>query len=127
LWLCLVLLVLYPLANSLWAQLPSVIPREVLFGNPEKAGVEISPDGKLLAYRAPHEGVLNVWVRTVGQNDDHVVTADKKRGIRWFIFQYDSEHVLYIQDLDGDENWHVLIIPKSGYQLQFSQVSKMGP
>lgn len=107
LWLAIVLLILSPLANSLWAQLPPLIPREVLFGNPEKTGTEISPDGKLLAYRAPHNGILNVWVRTVGQNDDHVITADQKRGIRWFIFQYDNEHILYIQDLDGDENWHV--------------------
>lgn len=106
-WFWFVVLTLYPLANTLWAQLPPVIPREVLFGNPEKTGTEISPDGKLLGYRAPHEGVLNVWVRTVGQDDDRVVTADTKRGIRWFIFQYDSEHILYIQDVEGDENWHV--------------------
>ncbi len=100
-------LTLSPLANALRAELPPLIPREVLFGNPEKAGTEIAPDGKLLAYRAPHKGVLNVWVRTIGQNDGRVVTADKKRGIRWFIFEYDSEHILYIQDLDGDENWHI--------------------
>ena len=83
------------------------IPREVLFGNPEKASPRISPDGKLLAYLAPQNGVLNVWVRTIGQADDHVVTADKKRGIRQFFWEYDGEHVLYIQDRDGDENWHI--------------------
>ncbi len=89
------------------AQQPPLIPREVLFGNPEKAAPQTSPDGKMLAYLAPEKGVLNVWVRTVGKADDHVVTADKKRGIRIFFWQQDSEHILYMQDFDGDENWHL--------------------
>ena len=90
------------------AELPPLIPRETLFGNPDKAQARISPDGKMLAYLAPDEKeVLNVWVRTMGQADDHVLTADKKRGIRYYDWQQDSEHILYIQDFDGDENWHV--------------------
>jgi hypothetical protein len=88
-------------------ELPPLIPREVLFGNPERANPQISPDGTKLAYPAPHNGVLNVWVRTVGKDDDRVVTSDKKRGIRAFFWQEDSEHILYIQDRDGDENWHL--------------------
>ncbi len=84
-----------------------MIPREVLFGNPEKASPQLSPDGTQLAYLAPDKGVLNVWVRTIGKTDDHVVTSDKKRGIRFFIWQYDGNYILYIQDKDGDENWHL--------------------
>ncbi len=94
-------------AIPILAELPSLIPRETLFGNPERAQPRISPDGKMLAYLAPDKGVLNVWVRTVGQADDRVVTADKKRGIRFYVWQQDSEHIVYIQDFDGDENWHV--------------------
>src|SRR4029079_1092591 len=89
------------------AGLPPLIPRQILFGNPEKAAPEISPDGKHLAYLAPDQGVLNVWVRTIGQQDDHVVTADRKRGIHSYFWQQDSRHISYVQDLDGDENWHV--------------------
>jgi hypothetical protein len=55
-----------------------------LFGNAEKDQAQISPNGKMLGYLAPEKGVMNVWVRTVGLTDDHVVTADKKRGIRFF-------------------------------------------
>ncbi len=84
-----------------------MIPREILFGNPEKASPRISPDGTKLAWLAPHNGVLNVWLRTIGKTDDQVVTSDKKRGIRFFTWQYDSNHILYIQDKDGDENWHL--------------------
>src|SRR5262245_36796429 len=37
-----------------------LIPRDVLFGNPERAAPQISPNGKLLAWLAPDQGVLNV-------------------------------------------------------------------
>ena len=86
----------------------NLIPREVLFGNPDKRAPDLSPDGRLLAYLAPDSnGVMNVWVRTLGKHDDRVVTADKKRGIRGFFWQADSRHILYGQDQDGDENFHV--------------------
>src|SRR5215831_21320900 len=85
----------------------TLIPRSVLFGNPERTNPQISPDGTMLAYLAPDQGVLNVWVRTLGKTDDHVITNDRKRGIRNFSWQYDSRNILYAQDKDGDENWHV--------------------
>jgi dipeptidyl aminopeptidase/acylaminoacyl peptidase len=103
-------LLLLALAAPLFAQLPALIPREVLFGNPEKASPQISPDGKYLAYLAPKDGVLNVWVRTVGKNDDRVVTDDKKRGIRAYFWAEDNVNLLYIQDKDGDENWHLYAV-----------------
>jgi dipeptidyl aminopeptidase/acylaminoacyl peptidase len=84
-----------------------LIPREVLFASPERAAPQVSPDGLKLAYLAPREGVLNVWVRTLGKSDDRVVTDDKKRGIRQYFWQGDSAHILHLQDKDGDENWHL--------------------
>lgn len=95
------------LGGAAHAQLPPLIPRAVLFGNPERSGPQLSPDGKRMAYLAPDKGVLNVWVRTLGQSDDKVVTSDRKRGIRSYFWQQDSSHVLYVQDQDGDENWHL--------------------
>src|SRR3989338_6289890 len=86
---------------------PKLIPREVLFGNPVKAAPEISPDGKKLAYLAPLEGVLNIWVRTLGTADDHPVTKDKGRGIATYFWRENSEHILYRQDTEGDENWRL--------------------
>jgi dipeptidyl aminopeptidase/acylaminoacyl peptidase len=84
-----------------------LIPRNILFGNPERADPQISPDGALLAYLAPVDGVLNVWVRTLGKTDDRAVTTDKKRGIRNFHWHYDNSHILYTQDVGGDENWRL--------------------
>ena len=86
-----------------------LIPRNVLFGNPERADPQISPDGTQLGYLAPVDGVLNVWIRTLGKSDDRAVTADKKRGIRNFTWQFDNQHVLYTQDVGGDENWSAWI------------------
>ena len=93
--------------NTEPAKLPPLIPRAVLFGNPEKTGPQLSPDGTKLAYLAPQDGVLNVWVRTLGQTDDRVVTRDTQRGIRSFFWQGDSAHLLYLQDTGGDENFHL--------------------
>ena len=61
-----------------------LIPREVLFGNPERTQPRISPDGKRLAYIAPVDGVLNVWVGSVGGDDFRPVTEDRDRGIRLY-------------------------------------------
>lgn len=90
------------------AQLPPLIPRDVLFGNPERVSPKLSPDGQKLAWIAPDKkNVLQVWVKTVGKDDDKIVTADKKRGIRQYHWAEDNRTLLYLQDNDGDENFHV--------------------
>ncbi|MEH2390509.1 MAG: S9 family peptidase [Nostoc sp.] len=91
--------------------LPPLIPREILFGNPEKTSPQLSPDGKYLAYIAPDEkNVLQVWLRTVGQEDDQILTADKKRGIRIFFWTYNADQLIYMQDSNGDENFHLHLV-----------------
>src|ERR1700753_3373682 len=94
-----------------------LIPRTVLFGNPERTSPRLSPDGDRLAWIAPRDGVLNVWVAPVrvdpGQQDAvdwaaaEVVTDDRDRGIRMFTWAHDGRHLLYIQDSGGGENWRV--------------------
>jgi hypothetical protein len=39
-----------------------LIPRAHLFGNPTRAAARISPDGTMLSWLAPVDGVLNVFV-----------------------------------------------------------------
>jgi dipeptidyl aminopeptidase/acylaminoacyl peptidase len=95
-------------AAPLPAQLPPLISRDILFGNPERASPKLSPDGQRLAWVAPDkQNVLQVWVKTVGKDDDKMVTADKKRGIRQYFWAEDNKTLLYQQDNDGDENFHV--------------------
>jgi dipeptidyl aminopeptidase/acylaminoacyl peptidase len=91
------------------AELPPLISREVLFGNPDRVNVQIAPDGKHFAFVAPDEkNVLQVWVRSAdGEDKGKPVTADKKRGIRQYFWTEDAKGLLYLQDADGDENFHV--------------------
>ena len=89
-----------------------LIPRDVLFGNPERVSPQLSPDGTKLAWIAPRDGVLNVWVAPVGSagvdwDAAAVVTDDTDRGIRSFAWARDGRHLLYLQDTGGDENWRL--------------------
>ena len=91
-------------SNPSTTQLP-LIPRETLFGNPERARPQLSPDGQHLALIAPDaKNVLQVWLRTA--EGDRQLTADAKRGIRSYFWTYDGQHLIYMQDADGDENFH---------------------
>jgi dipeptidyl aminopeptidase/acylaminoacyl peptidase len=115
-----------------------IIPRSVLFGNPERLDPKISPDAKRLAYIAPKDNVLNIYVRSTGAQDDHPVTDDRKRGIRSYAWAHDNRHIIYIQDRDGDEDWHVYLVdidslevrdvtPFRGVQARIVALSKNYP
>jgi dipeptidyl aminopeptidase/acylaminoacyl peptidase len=88
-----------------------LIPREILFGNPDRAAARLSPDGARLSYLAPVNGVLNVWVAPADRLEAaRPVTHDTRRGIRIYFWAYTSRHLLYLQDQDGDENWKVYAV-----------------
>lgn len=88
-----------------------LISRQLLFGNPDKSSLTVSPDGKQVAYLAPRDGVMNVWVGEAGDpGSARPVTADKLRGIRTYFWAYTSEHIIYLQDLGGDENWQLHVV-----------------
>jgi dipeptidyl aminopeptidase/acylaminoacyl peptidase len=88
-----------------------LIPRQDLFGNPEKALAEISPDRKWIAWLAPVKGVLNVWIAPIHNLEAATpITEDKRRGIRSYLWAYDGVHLIYMQDEGGDENWHVYAV-----------------
>ncbi len=84
-----------------------LIPRKVLFGNPVNTSPHISPDGQRMAFLAPVNDVLNVWVGAVDGNDNEPVTKDTERGIRFYFWAADNKHILYIQDVGGNENFRV--------------------
>ena len=90
-----------------------LIPRSVLFGNPERTSPRISHDGSQLGWIAPRDGVLNVWVAPIDESNGvdwaaaRAVTDDTDRGIRMFGWAWDGRHLLYVQDAGGDENWRL--------------------
>ncbi|MBE9142797.1 S9 family peptidase [Planktothrix mougeotii] len=92
-------------------ELPPLIPRDLLFGNPERTSPSLSPDGKYLAYIAPDDNnILQVWLKTVGEEETQALTRDPKRGIRFFFWTYNPDQLMYVQDSDGDENWHLYLV-----------------
>lgn len=85
-----------------------LIPRATFFGNPDRAGPQISPDGKHIAFLADSGGKLNVFVAPADKPDEaRAVTNDTARGIRQYFWAYTSEHLIYLQDQGGNENWRV--------------------
>ncbi len=90
-----------------------LIPREVLFGNPERAQARLSPGGERLSFLAPVDGVLNVWAGPVDGDlarDFSPITGDRARGIRAYFWTEDGGYIVYLQDRDGDENWRLYAV-----------------
>src|SRR5690349_3137370 len=114
---------------------PPVPPRpprfavEELFADPEFSSPSISPDGTRLAYLAPHLGRRNVWMR--GIDEDHggavPVTADGRRGISVHRWSEDSRWLLYLQDTDGDEDWHLFRVDLADPQDGAVDLTPMPP
>ncbi len=116
-----------------------VISREVLFGNPERASFQASPDGKTLSWLAPKDGVLNVYVAPIDDIDNaKAVTNDDYRGIRQYFWAENGTHIIYMQDTGGDENFHAYSVnletgerleltPFEGARAQIQQTSKLFP
>jgi len=116
-----------------------LVEREVFFGNPDKAQPRLSPDGKRLAYLAPVNGVLNVWVGPADNPEAaKPVTNDTSRGIRRYFWAYTNNHIIYLQDKGGDENWRAYSVdvatktekdltPLQGVRAEIAAVSHKFP
>src|SRR5690625_5074549 len=88
-----------------------LIPREALFGNPERANVRISPDGRWLSWVAPVDGTLNIWIAPANDVDDaRAITRDAARGISQYHWSYLPDTLLYLRDVGGDENFRLFAV-----------------
>ena len=86
----------------------ALIPRAVIFGNPDRTLARISPDGNWVSWLAPDKGIMNVWVAPADDPDSAtVITHDNYRGIQTYYWAPNSEFIYYIQDEGGNENYHV--------------------
>ena len=97
-------------------ELPPLIPREVLFGNPQIISVNLSPDGRWISYLAPHQGVLNLWVRDLdGQAPARVITQQRDRPQMPGYWTADGRYLISFRDGEGDENTVLVRIdPRTG-------------
>lgn len=91
---------------------PDIVPVETFFSAPRLSRAQISPDGAYVAYLAPWQRRLNIFVvdvRDARGDPEHPrrVTASEHRNIEGFCWSRDSAHILFVQDASGDENWHL--------------------
>jgi dipeptidyl aminopeptidase/acylaminoacyl peptidase len=115
-----------------------LIPREVLFGNPHRASVRLSPDGQTLAWLAPGAGGLQVHVAPVEDVTAERVLTEGRHRIGQVMWAHDSAHLLYAEDLTGAEQAHVYALdvetgtaldltPIEGVSATIQQVSPLFP
>ena len=92
--------------------LPPIIDRQLLFGDPEITGAEVSPDGRYLAFLKPWKETRNVWVKKVDEpfSAARLLTTETKRPIPGFLWTRDGKYVLYVKDNDGDENYNAYAV-----------------
>ena len=86
---------------------PNLLPRGLIFGDPERSIVRISPDGMRIAFRAPVDGVLNLWIAPIDRiGDARPVTAVTDRNLdAAIVWMRDNRHVVLFREAAGDENW----------------------
>jgi dipeptidyl aminopeptidase/acylaminoacyl peptidase len=104
--------------------LPPLIDRELLFGNPEISGAQISPDGKYIAFLKPWNDTRNVWVKKTEQpfSTARRLTAETKRPVAGYLWSRDAKFVLYVKDNDGDENFNVHAVDPSAPPAPGSEI-----
>ena len=92
-----------------------LLPRSELFGNPERSTGRISPDGRMLAFLAPRDGVMNVWVAPVGDlGGAKPLTLEAERPVSQYFWAPDSSRVFYLQDQGGNENFLLFSVDLAG-------------
>src|SRR5438270_7756778 len=92
--------------------LPPIIDRELIFGNPEIAAAQLSPDGKYVAFLKPWKDTRNVYVKSVDEpfSAARLLTTETKRPVAGFFWTWDGKSVLYVKDNAGDENFNVFAV-----------------
>ena len=108
---------------------PALFDVESFFADPEFANPSISPDGTRIAYLAPHRDRRNVWVRGIDQSHDDAipVTHDTRRGITSYYWTDDPRWLLYLQDTDGNEEWHLYRVDLDDPDAPAVDLTQLGP
>ncbi len=108
---CLQFMAIAVVAQKKQSQLPPIIDREIFFGNPEIIGAQLSPDGKMISFIKPFNGVRNIWVKKINESFEKAkpITNDI-RPISSYFWSRNSKLILYVQDKNGDENYQVYAV-----------------
>ena len=135
----LLLILLISLVITWVRQEVHLIPGLLLFSSPGRSRPLLSPDGTWLSFLAVHEGRVNVWVAPAGDwRAARPVTSDTTEGVHRYFWAYTNDHILYLQDRAGDENWRLYSVdvnslerraltPPEGVRTETQQLSPEFP
>jgi dipeptidyl aminopeptidase/acylaminoacyl peptidase len=97
-----------------------LLARGALFSSPERTRATISPDGTKVAFLAPVDGALNVWVGSIGdmQNARPLTRFTDRDVLDQILWPQDNKHVVFFRDQGGDENWQTLSVDIDSGELR---------
>jgi dipeptidyl aminopeptidase/acylaminoacyl peptidase len=96
-------------AHNDWAT--PLLNRDLFFGNPEISGGKLSPDGHWISFMKEYEGIMNIWVKAFDEPFEKArPLTDSRRPFYSYFWTYDSKHILYVRDKDGDEDMNVFAV-----------------
>ncbi|HET9326458.1 MAG TPA: prolyl oligopeptidase family serine peptidase [Candidatus Eisenbacteria bacterium] len=100
------------------SQLPPLIPREALFGEPERIMPTLSSDGSRIVWleRAPW-GALRPRVVTLGSRDT-ISFLDERDGFDFVEWAGNGYTLLTLRQREGDENWHLWALDTRTKQMR---------
>ncbi|MEN3026690.1 MAG: S9 family peptidase [Chlorobiota bacterium] len=92
---------------------PPRIPLHDFFRNPERAAYAVSPTGRYLAWLAPVERRMNLFVLDRQTGEERQLTAETERDIASYEWVSDRL-LLYSRDTGGDENYRLALVDAEG-------------
>ena len=91
-----------------------LIPLQNFFKKPEIVHVQISPNGKYLAYLKPYKKRLNIYIKKLGvENSEKRLTSQTDRDIAGFSWK-ENDTLIFMRDFGGDENYQIFRISAEG-------------
>jgi hypothetical protein len=95
----------------------SIVPLQDFFKDAKKQAYRISPDGERIIFRAPHMGRMNVFVQKLGDTTATPITHETERSL-YDAFWESDDRIIFVKDVGGDENTHILSIKPDGSDLK---------
>jgi dipeptidyl aminopeptidase/acylaminoacyl peptidase len=85
---------------------------------PDKRGFALAPDGRHLSFLARHSGRQNLFVQRIGADglpagEPRALTHETARDVPGYFWK-GNDQILFVKDVGGDENFHLLSVPIDG-------------
>jgi dipeptidyl aminopeptidase/acylaminoacyl peptidase len=91
---------------------------EAFFSNPEQTDFKLSPDGTQIAWLAPWQDRMNLYVRSLEIDMEPIrLTSDSTADIGRY-FWVNNHNILYLKDANGKEAYHLYGVEVTTQQMR---------